>query len=55
MIPIANPSQNAIVASQSPAGGTKALRGTSVTLTLYKFVEGQDEKGKVRIYQQLSP
>ncbi len=41
MIPTSNVSQNAKVASQSPAAGIPVAKGTTVQLTLYKFVEGK--------------
>ncbi len=52
-IAVSDPNKNAIIASQSPTGGTKATRGSTVTLTLYIFSEkapkDDDQKGVVNI------
>lgn len=49
-IPTPDPNKNAIIASQSPAAGTTAFRGSTVTLTLYIFSQAGsdgDTKGTV--------
>jgi beta-lactam-binding protein with PASTA domain len=52
-IPVSDPNKNAIIASQSPAGGAQAVRGSTVTLTLYIFSEkapdAGDQKGQVTL------
>ena len=52
-IPVSDPNKNAIIASQSPTGGAQAVRGSTVTLTLYIFSEkapkDNDQKGQVNL------
>ncbi|HVN25869.1 MAG TPA: PASTA domain-containing protein [Syntrophorhabdales bacterium] len=52
-IPVTDPNKNAIVASQSPNAGAQAIRGSTVTLTLYVFSEkalrDNDQKGTVNL------
>ncbi|NTW57109.1 MAG: PASTA domain-containing protein [Chlorobiaceae bacterium] len=49
-IPVSDPNKNAVIARQTPAGGSSAVRGSTVTLTLYIFSQGcsdGDTKGTV--------
>jgi beta-lactam-binding protein with PASTA domain len=51
-IPVTDPNKNATVASQSPAGGARVPRGSTVTLTLNIFVERpaeSDQKNRVNL------
>jgi beta-lactam-binding protein with PASTA domain len=49
-IPTGEVARNATVAAQAPAAGQRVARGSTVTLTLYVFVEPQpDEKGRVKL------
>jgi hypothetical protein len=54
-IPTSDPNKNAIIANQSPGAAARVMRGSTVTLTLYIFVERAkpvgdgDEKGQVNL------